>query len=82
MRACERAPIDPHYVQDVFVEGIASVDVIGTECVRVQLYQTRQDNRVIVVSLVWPLEQLYEAHMQMRRFVHSGLTTTEQPVPN
>jgi hypothetical protein len=50
--------------------------MVGTECVRVQLYQTRQGFRVIVASCVWPLEALYSAHMTMRTFVQNGATDT------
>jgi hypothetical protein len=62
--------IDPASVQDVFVEGLASVESVGAECIRFTLYATRSDedgeNKVVVVRLIYPVSVAERINRQVR----------------
>jgi hypothetical protein len=62
--------LDPTSAADIFVEGIASIESIGAECIRFTLYANRGDElgetKVVVVRLVYPKSVAERINRQVR----------------
>jgi hypothetical protein len=80
---------DPAQVQDTFAEGFASIENIGTACVRFTLYVTRdlgegEIDRLVVARIIVPREELgtlikqAEASSSGLPFVHTGEEPSDQ----
>jgi hypothetical protein len=76
--------IDPASVQDIFVEGLASIESVGTECIRFTLYATRADEvgeaKVVVVRLVYPKSVAERINRQVRAALDGQLSMTFEPI--
>ncbi|OJW65509.1 MAG: hypothetical protein BGO65_12340 [Afipia sp. 64-13] len=69
--------IDPDRVPDVFVEGVASIEMAGTACLRLTFYVARdlgegEFDRVIVARIIVPKE-LWDLLVLQARAVSQGL---------
>jgi len=69
--------MDPACVPDVFVEGIAEVQRIAGDCIRVTLYATRIGSdgmveRIVVARIVWPATVALMINAQCRSYLQTG----------
>lgn len=76
--------LDPASVQDVFVEGLASVESVGCECIRFTLYATRADDvgeaKIVVVRLVYPKSVAERINRQVRAALDGQLQLVPEPI--
>lgn len=69
--------VDPACVPDVFVEGIADIQRIAGDCLRVTLYSTRIGadgllEQIVVARVVWPVAVAAAVNAQCRAFLETG----------
>jgi hypothetical protein len=65
----EPITIDPMQCGDVFCSGVARVEKLAGDCIRLVIYSEHcrhgQSERVIVAQMVWPIACFYEAQTQI-----------------
>ncbi len=69
---------DPACVPDTFAEGIARIEKIGDECIRMTIYACRQRcgsqprSQLVVAQIIWTVSAAETACRQWKLFLDNG----------